>query len=169
MIAGQRGTLPQSNTSQEWQFVEGSIMQCAHRPLGRWKKIETKFFSVCIPPELKPRKVPSEDSTVWRYVSKEMELTIDLGHYSEQPPGDNEEPNYHEERLEIDGRKATLCFFGPTGSVPGNRQNYLAGAYFSEIGLKETKLAVVARYSTLDGQSKAQKIFSSIRFKTSRR
>jgi hypothetical protein len=138
------------------------FIQCSEKEGLR--KVESEFFSLCIPKQLETREVPPDDSIVWRYASKEMELTLDLGGYSEKPWTYAEEPNYREQEVQIDGRKATLCVFGPT-RWPTDNLRYMSAAYFSEIGLRDSKLAMVLRSSSQIQQTDATAIFSSLKFK----
>jgi hypothetical protein len=49
------------------------------------KVVKLEYFSFCAPPEIMPRKAKGIDSTIWKYASDALEITIDLGIYSEKP------------------------------------------------------------------------------------
>ena len=131
--------------------------------VSNWKEVDLGNFSFHLPPEMKPINVRGTDSAVWKYVSDELELTIDFGLYSEKPWIYEEEPEYREQRIKVDGKKATLCFFRfsePTKEI----HRYAAAVYFSGIGSKETKLSFFAMCKTPKEQATAETIFRTIKF-----
>lgn len=130
---------------------------------SRWKKVELTHFSFYVPPKMKALKVQGIDSAVWRYISKDVELTIDLGFYSGKPAIYEDEPEYREEQVKIDGKNAVLCFFRFNEPFDGKRP-YVAAVYFSDIGMEETKLSFFASCKTHSEQKTAETIFRSIKF-----
>jgi hypothetical protein len=151
-------------------FISPSPLQ--NRPVGRtenpaqpnWVKIELERFSFYVPPELKLQHDRGIDSAVWSYAGKNLKLIIDLGRYSGKPTIYESEPDYREEQMIIDGKKAVLCFYRRS-TVTRENLPYSAAVYFSEVKTKEEKLSFYVAGASPEEQEIARKIFLSIDFK----
>ena len=127
-----------------------------------WKKINLERFLFYAPPEMKSLDVKGIDSAVWGYASSDLELIIDLGRYSGKPSIYEGEPDYREERIKIDGKEATMCFYRFSERAEG-RHPYAAAVYFSDVGNRGTKLSFFASCKTPGEQRTAEAIFRTIK------
>jgi hypothetical protein len=131
-----------------------------------WKKIDLDFITFHIPPEMKFEEMRGTDSSVWTYVDRDTdtELIIDLGMYSEKPSIYAEMPEYREEFVTIDGKKATTCSFRLVDNNNTLGKQYASAVYFSEIDTTGTKLSFFVRSKSITKQAQAKTIFNSIKF-----
>jgi hypothetical protein len=149
-----------SNSPSMIQTPKSTTHQQATR---NWKEVRLEHFSFYIPHELKVVKVSGTDSAVWKYTSTDLEFFIDLGFYSGKPLNYKDEPEYREEEIEIDGKKATLCFFRLSKPFLKNLP-YVAAIFFPDIGMEEIKLSFLANCASPHEQGVAKEIFLSIKF-----
>ncbi len=128
-----------------------------------WRKIKLEPFSFCLPADMVQQEGKGRDSAIWIYSSKKMNLNIDLGIYSARPLDSRAEPEYQEEHVRIDGKRAIMVFFR-SGQANGKKHPYVAAVYFSNLGPWRTKLYFFATCASPEDQKIARKIFLSIDF-----
>lgn len=129
-----------------------------------WVKIELERFSFYVPPELKLQHDRGIDSAVWSYAGKNLKLVIDLGRYSGKPRIYESEPDYREEQIIIDGKRAVICFYRRS-TVAQEHLPYSAAVYFSKVKSTAEKLSFYVAGASPEEQEVARKIFLSIDFK----
>jgi len=127
------------------------------------QRIDLARFSFILPAQLRKRETVGIDSAIWRYGDSNLDLLIDLGIYSARPLSLREEPEYREERIRIDRKKATMVFF--RSSDPEPSRPYVAAVYFPNINGRGSKLAFYATCASPYQQKIAREIFLSIEFK----
>lgn len=148
------------------KLISSGTSEPRHLQAKDWRKVNLKHFSFSLPKAMAPLRVRGTDSALWKYASSTLELTIDLGIYSEKPLDLSEDPQSREEQTRIDGKRATIVF-ARNDAADSLTYPYLAAAYFSNIGLHEVKLSFFATCATLEQQEIARKIFLSIDFRQS--
>lgn len=132
-----------------------------------WKRVDLRYFSFYLPPDIKESEVQGIDSFVWQAVSDSARLTIDLGAHSNDLTSYLEWPGFHQETLVIDSRQARICTFRHSeqfmDSADGDRL-YIAAAYFADIG-RGDQLTLWFASNRPNDQQIAKRVFKSIKFK----
>lgn len=146
-------------------FLTDSYYSQTFKDSGSWEKYDIHVLSFSAPSDLSSKPYKGIDSDIWKYVSPDLELIIDLGLYSEKPETLKLYGGYTEKSVIVDGSKAEMVFFELKESDPRNLK-YGAAIYFTQIGSCNEKLSFVAFCKTPEGQKTAEKIFGSIKFKS---
>jgi hypothetical protein len=135
---------------------------------SNWKEIDLGHFLFFLPPDMKPESVKGIDSEVWQYSNGSIILTIDWGRYSGAFEPYRDQPEYKDERIEINGKTAHFWSFRYseeyiTAALGDKRFN--ATICFADTGIGEQKLTLGADCKTNSDQETAKIIFQSIKFK----
>ena len=132
-----------------------------------WRRIDLRYFSFYLPPDMKESEATGIDSFVWHAVSDSARLTVDLGPHSNDLTSYVEWPGFHQETLVIDYRQARICTFRQSeqfmDSADGDRL-YIAAAYFADIG-RGDQLTLWFATNRPKHQQIAKRVFKSIKFK----
>jgi hypothetical protein len=135
---------------------------------SNWKEIDLGHFLFYLPPDMKPESVKGIDSEVWQYSNGSIILTIDWGPYPGAFEPYRDQPEYKDERIEINGKTAHFWSFRYseeyiTAALGDKRYN--ATICFADTGIGEQKLTLDADCKTNSDQETAKIIFQSIKFK----
>lgn len=146
-------------------FLTDSYYSQTVKDSGSWDKYDIQVLSFSAPSDLSSKPYKGIDSEIWKYVSPDLELVIDLGLYSEKPKTSRLNPAYTDKLVTVDGREAEMVFFELKGADP-RALKYVAAIYFTGVVSGNEKLSFVAFCKTPEGQKSAEKIFTSIKFKS---
>lgn len=131
---------------------------------SRWKKHEIRVLSFTAPPQLEPRPFRGLDSEVWKYGSRDLELTIDYGLYATRPEKGQDQIEHESKAISIDGYEAVLVFSRPRNSST-NKLKFQAAIYVLGVGREKENLSFVVYCKTAKEQATAEEIFRTIKFK----
>lgn len=141
---------------------EKGAAQVVDANAANWSRVKLEHFSFSLPTEMTPLNARGVDSAIWKYSSNTVDLTVDVGIYSERP-SDLTTPDCSGERRNIDGKNAIIVFCRNL-AADAKSHPFIAAAYFRNVGLKELKLSFFARCASRRDQQVAKRIFLSIRF-----
>jgi len=139
------------NISEEKPFEHfGNI------PDKDWKTIRIgQAFSFRAPPQLNEKPTQGKDSLAGMYSSPDLDLTFDLGWYSD-PLSHENLANFTTKQVTIDGIRARIVTFGKNVGIHFPR--------IDETSNPPTKLTMTITQKSSAAREVALKIFNSIRF-----
>ena len=138
-----------------------------HVPLG-WKRIDTDYFSLFVPPSMRGGEEKGTDENGWGYYGDGIHLDIERGPYPAGSDSEVNQPEYREEAAVIDGRGTKIATFQLTGARAANfpgEGKYIAAVYFSNVDGFETSMSMWANCRDVAGQQTAKQIFMTVRLK----
>ena len=134
-----------------------------------WKKVNARDFSFYIPPYLKGPQISQDEGEALLFSSNRMILNIDNGIYPNSLTIYGDQPDYQEEKVQIDDREAKICTFrlSDTFSTSHDKgRKLIAAVHFPELnGGLVKEFTFWAGCKDVECQAAAKDIFHSIRFK----
>lgn len=139
-----------------------------NEPPSGWQLISTGTLSFYAPPDMKQQKVRATDEVVLNYSNGAISLDVSYGPYPGGLSPYYDQPEYHQESIEIDGRKAKIAMFrlGEMLALnsPPDRQ-YIEAIQFDKPWVnQESSLIMWAECKSIAEQEIAKKIFLSTTF-----
>ena len=134
-----------------------------------WKKVHACGITFLVPKTLKNKKAQGFDSCVAIFRNSKVYLAIDSGWYGSVSSKSNTSPDFKEEFIEIDGKKAQLATYVRGRS--NSDQQFFARIYVAlseprddAITVETTSLNMTVQVRSEKELETAKQIFQSIRF-----
>jgi hypothetical protein len=134
-----------------------------------WKVIKLEEFYFSIPPDMEEVKLKGTDSA-WLFRSAEIRLVVDYGIYPNRLTMYNDQPNFHEEMLTVDGREGKINSFrlSEKFSSPADEGlEFITAIHFPSTDNTMKELTLWASCEDANAQETARTIFRSIKFSKS--
>lgn len=137
-----------------------------------WRKVNLSFLTLSVPSNMRERKVPATDLTVWEFHSDLMVLEIDYGQTVSNGQEYRQQPDFKEDEAAIGGFTVVRSSFRLDGSVPTNYYNrgfkFVATAFFPDVDDFGNKLMLFANCKNAECIRDANQIFNSVKIESER-